>query len=377
MDDISRLVEKYKRELMEYSKTAPQPKKLDFPEMIAETEEQPAEAGEAGAAGAAIEAMVSQPISAPKIIGYSDNGDAVSSLEKYFADMTEKPAEEQQEFPETPNEPQDIPAEATKATEATEDSPEQDNFTTLPPQFDENPPQNDFTGEAVSPETNFVTDDNEPEQTGEIPPQGELTEGQPGTAEDIGRIPQSGQSPDEQLTGRSFESITPAVNSCDDIKPLEQTVNEDYNSYAPEKEYTSLDEFNKANPRQGTLRFRTYTARNALPVSNADITITKTIDGKRHVFYRLVTDQSGQSEEVLLPAPLSIYSQTPDSGVQPFSLYDADIIAVGYSPVSLRNIPVFEGILSVQRAALVPSVGEAPEQIVEKEPNLTEVNNAR
>ncbi|MGN1423106.1 MAG: hypothetical protein ACI4XA_07005, partial [Oscillospiraceae bacterium] len=41
MDDMKRLIEKYKRELMEYSRAAAPEKGLDFPEMLHETDEQP------------------------------------------------------------------------------------------------------------------------------------------------------------------------------------------------------------------------------------------------------------------------------------------------------------------------------------------------
>ena len=102
----------------------------------------------------------------------------------------------------------------------------------------------------------------------------------------------------------------------------------------------------------------------------------KIIGGKPHTFYDLVTDQSGQTEIVPLPAPPSHLSQTPDSGIQPYSLYDADITAKGYAPVAIRNLPIFEGILSVQRTAMIPRSEDSGETISENEPDLTEVPNA-
>lgn len=361
MDDMKRLVEKYKRELMEYSKTTPAPEKLSFPEML--PEEEPSAPMPQTAPAASVEAE-RETLSAPKtpqIIGYSDDQRALdslsslSSLEKYLADIGQ--AEEKEPESEPPA--------------------MQDDFNTLPPQFTGDVPQNDFTGNAVSPENNTITGETEPEPPVEFPPEGELTSGQPGEAEDIGSIPESGQSPDEQLGRRSFESQQQPVNSPEDIKPLVQTQHDGVKTYPPEPEYSTLDEFLKVNPRQGTLRFRTYTARNALPVPGASISVTKKIGGKRHIFYQLTTDSSGQTEIVTLPAPSSVYSQTATSGVQPFSLYDADITAPGYAPVSVRDLPIFEGILSVQRAALVPmAAADRREIITETEPDLTEVSNA-
>lgn len=367
MDDMKKLVEKYKRELMEYSKTAAVPEKLTFPEMLPEEEPPAAPQSPEPQLTEPLpeETQVSEPPRSPRIIGYSEDQSALNSLEKYLSDLRQTESQEpaaEEDLPPTTPEPQTSP----------------DDFTTLPPQFIGDTPQLDTTGEAVPIENNILTGEVEPEPPTQFPPEGELTSGQPGEAENIGRIPESGQFPGEQLSGRSFESQQPPMNSREDIKPLVQTQNEDFKGYPPEPEYNDLDEFLKANPRQGTLSFRTYTARNALPVPGARISVTKKIGGRRHIFYDLTTDSSGQTEAVALPAPPSAYSQTSDSGVQPFSLYDADIIAKGYAPVSIRNLPIFEGILSVQRAALVPLAGnEHREVITEEEPNLTEVPNAR
>ena len=57
-------------------------------------------------------------------------------------------------------------------------------------------------------------------------------------------------------------------------------------------------------------------------------------------------------------------------------VYDADITAKGYAPVAIRNLPIFEGILSVQRTAMIPRSEDSGETISENEPDLTEVPNA-
>ena len=381
MDDMKKLVEKYKRELMEYShkaapsETASQPEKLSFPEMLPEEPaEQPQPAVSAGSASAAPSESArpvqpSQPVK-PRIIGYSDDQRALNDLEKYFSDIIGGTSPEEPGASAEPAEP------AEPATEDRSNRPEgvqTDDFNSLPPQFTDNPPQVGVTNEAVSPENNVITQDNEAEQPSQFPREGEHTTAEPGTIENIGTLPVSGQSPEEQLGRRTFVDQQGPVNSPDDVKPLVQEENDDFPQVPAEKEYPDLESFLAVNTCQGTLRFRTYTARNALPVPNARVVVFKVIGGKPHTFYELVTDQSGQTEEVPLPTPSSQLSQTPDSGVQPYSLYDADITAVGYAPVYVRNLPIFEGILSVQRTALVPSSEVSWETITEDEPNLTEV----
>ncbi len=463
MDDMKKLVEKYKRELMEYSRAA-KPEKLSFPEMLPEEPAPPAGSPEEPRSVEAMTVLPSSPgpdtgepeqISAgeappfsyspengserrkPRVVGYSDDGDALNSLEKYLSGLDSQSSVQTvpdfPDVPDVPDDPDDMPdyfdaespsagAAAPEVTGISEGQPVEQvqpvqpaspspgdsnaptaptapaapsspdmtgtenpvntangpSFNELPPQFTDQAPQNDFTGDAVSPETNFDTDITEPEQPNPFPRSGEITAAAPGQEENIGNIPESGQSPGEQLGRRSFESQTPAVNSRDDIKELVTEKNDNYPPFPPEPEYASMEEFLKANTRLGSLSFRTYTARNALPVPGANITVFKKIGGARNTFFDLTTDRSGQTQEVMLPAPPSSLSQSPTSGVQPYSLYDAEITAEGYNPISIRNLPVFEGILSVQRAAMIPSTGmpSPGETITEEEPDLTEVSDA-
>ena len=409
MDDMKKLVEKYKRELMEYSRAA-KPEKLSFPEMLPEEEPTVPAAAKVeppNQPAAEAPAPTPEPVHAeqqpsfiytpedepeapqppaperkPRIVGYSDDQSALNSLEKYLSELENRTAaqsgdEEMNYVPDMEQQPSPKPATAAEPSEpAAPPTPEQ-SFNELPPQFAGEPPQNDFTGNAVIPETNFSTDTTEQEQPNPFPRTGEVNTAEPGTVENIGNIPESGQSPEEQLGRRSFENRQTPRNDPEDIKPLVQQQNENFPQFPPEPKYATYEEFIKANNRLGSLSFRTYTARNALPVPNANIVVFKEIGGKRHPFYNLTTDQSGQTKEVTIPAPPSSLSQSPTSGVQPYSLYDAEITAEGYDPVSIKNLPVFEGILSVQKAAMIPSAGmSAGETITEEEPELTEVPNA-
>ena len=377
MEDMKKLVEKYKRELMEYSRQAPKPEKLSFPEMLPE---EPPALGAQNAQSVqethAAEYREAQP-SKPRIIGYSDDQRALNDLEKYFSDIinTAPAADEASRASNEPGQPGELPEQELPQSDRPE-GVQTDDFNSLPPQFTDNPPQVDETNENVPVENNMPSDELEREQPSQFQREGENTAAAPGTIENIGTLPVSGQSPDEQLGRRTFVDQSGPVNSRDDIKPLVQQENDSHPKYPGEPEYDKLEDFLAVNTRQGTLRFRTYTARNALPVPNARVIVFKIIGGKPHTFYDLVTDQSGQTEIVPLPAPLSQLSQTPDSGIQPYSLYDADITAEGYAPVAIRNLPVFEGILSVQRTALVPSSEGSGETINENEPDLTEVPNA-
>lgn len=302
MDDMKKLVERYKRELMEYSRAArPMPEGwLEFPEMTEPSSMAPAEEQHAEPAAQTHTDMQvgnAMPERAPQIIGYGDE-----SIMEQFNNIFGEPAAEDTyaELPET----------------------EEGGVTTVTPE----------------------------------------------EAERLEELPESGESPNEQLGKRDFEPQEPTFNDPADIQPLAQSGE----STPPpaEPEYDTLDDFVTANNRRGTTRFRTYTARGAFPVAGARVVISHIIGGKKHIFYALTTDISGQTPVVTLPAPPKELSETPGSNVLPYSSYDAEITADGYNDVIISGMPVFEGVMSVQRVALVPSLLGMTEVIEESEPDL-------
>ncbi len=280
MNDMKQLVERYKRELMEYSKRAvrePPKASLEFPEMTDEPE-------------APQEVMPPMPREEeprrPQVIAYGAD-DMVSRFDDVFGQLSE------------------------------------DNGVST-----------------VTPEA----------------------------AEELDDMPESGESPDEQLGKRDFEEQTETVNSPADIQPLQQQGASPL--VPPEREYSSLQEFTDINERRGTARFRTYTARGALPVKGASIIVSREIGGRQHVFYTLTTDESGLTPIISLPAPPKELSAAPDSPVTPYAAYDVQVNAAGYDEVLIRSMPIFDGVQSVQRIALVPALGQPPEVIDNTEPAL-------
>lgn len=272
----------------------------------------------------------------PQVIGYvdsagSDERDILSAYDSLFSDMmTASGSESQPSFQETQ---QDI----------TDSSVPKNNV----------PPRKPVSG---------VTDNAGLEPLPDTPPS---DSGSAEQAERLTEQPISGQYPEEQLTGRTFEdNRTPAGNPAD-ILPLENE-GVPFTGF-PVQEYASYEEFAAANPRQGTMQFAIFTARGALPVEGAECRITKRFSGVEQTLYTLFTNSSGKSAVVSLPAPPKELSQSSGNTIQPFSLYDASIRAKGYADVILTNIPVFEGVLSLQRTAMVPDTGGASQVIDESE----------
>ncbi len=171
-------------------------------------------------------------------------------------------------------------------------------------------------------------------------------------------------------TPSGSDDIRETRNPRSDIKPLETQTN-GAREMQPEREYADIRDFYNINNRRGTLRFRVYTAREALPVSGALIEVTKVIGNDKHTFYKLTTDISGNTPIIYLPAPSSALSQDPENTTQPYALYDVYITADNFGDVSIKDLPVFDGILSEQSIAMTPNAaGGAPRQITENGPGV-------
>ncbi len=182
--------------------------------------------------------------------------------------------------------------------------------------------------------------------------------------------PVSGQSPDEQPDIREPEVAPETHDPRSDIKPLETQTN-GAREMQPEREYADIRDFYNINNRRGTLRFRVYTAREALPVVGALIEVTKVIGNNKHTFYKLTTDISGNTPIIYLPAPSSALSQDPENTIQPYALYDVYITADNFGDVSIKDLPVFDGILSEQSIAMTPNAaGGTARQITENGPGV-------
>ncbi len=103
----------------------------------------------------------------------------------------------------------------------------------------------------------------------------------------------------------------------------------------------------------GTLIVQVYTADQALPVSGANVKVTKLTEGGEELIRVMQTDRSGKTEPLLLPAPPSKNSQTPEGGVKYFN-YNIRVDYPGYYTMENLNVPIFDGQTAIQPVALIP-----------------------
>ena len=104
---------------------------------------------------------------------------------------------------------------------------------------------------------------------------------------------------------------------------------------------------------RGYLRVKTTTGRGSIPLENVQVTVSCYKNGEYHLAGSFLTDSSGQTEIITLQAPPKSTSEKPDIRY-PSALYDVSIKADGYYDVHSRDVPVFEGITSLQNVDLVP-----------------------
>lgn len=381
MDDMKKLIERYKKELMEMSKTS----SSSASEARSERTEKPR---------------------VPQVIGYVDEG---AQLDNILSSLTEnKPREPEQTEQTEQNEQTDFPDDIfNSAEESADDMPEETEENKLAePIYEDDSEKTDgypardgidendeITDNPRFSEPNFtdipsfeqtradITDESVPENNEPAPAAEGATNNSatsprsdfaaPGTvsverAETLNRQPISGTEYGEQLTGRSFPDDSTPENSREDIvREGSQTEPRNY----PEPVYDTLGDFEERNTGRGTMAFRIYTAREALPVVGAEVVISKIIGGKPYVFETATTDLSGKTAPFTLPAPEKSLSLDSDNKIQPFSLYNATISKKGFAAVKITGIPIFDGVNSVQCTAMVPAEGDLTEDITEVREN--------
>lgn len=101
------------------------------------------------------------------------------------------------------------------------------------------------------------------------------------------------------------------------------------------------------------LLVRVYSARGAIPLEGAVVTISQFTDSGEELLHLTVTDENGFTAKFPLPAASRELSQHPGNP-HPFTFYNVQVDVDGYYTVRNENIPLYGGITSVQDVAMVP-----------------------
>jgi len=121
----------------------------------------------------------------------------------------------------------------------------------------------------------------------------------------------------------------------------------------------------------GTLQVEALIGDSYDPISNATVTITKTIGSggnTRQIPQILKTNASGQTNVAKLDAPALIYSQAPSKNL-PYSLYDLKVEAEGYETQIIRGCQIYPTKLAIQQCQMKKKGSMRQEEIILIPPN--------
>ena len=106
---------------------------------------------------------------------------------------------------------------------------------------------------------------------------------------------------------------------------------------------------------QGYLQVDVVSDVNNFPVQDAEITISS-VDDPETVIRRLMTNSSGQTENVVLEAPPKALSLRPGD-VRPYSEYQVAVSAPGYEPAVIAGTEILADTTAIQNVRLHPLAG--------------------
>lgn len=111
--------------------------------------------------------------------------------------------------------------------------------------------------------------------------------------------------------------------------------------------------YQKAYPKTGFLKVQTTIANGTFPISDVTVEVSKTFPTGRYVINTQMTDISGLTQPISLPAPPALISLTP--GIkEPFASYDITLTHPKYTTVRIHNVPIYENQTTLQPVDLIP-----------------------
>ncbi len=110
----------------------------------------------------------------------------------------------------------------------------------------------------------------------------------------------------------------------------------------------TLEEFLAENPQAGALKVAVSQGRGLIPIEDARIYVTRLLGGDKVIMGKGVTDKSGILDDIILPAPSRSGSFIQESADIPYALYDIGVEHPDFESVTMRDIPIYEGIKSIQ-----------------------------
>ena len=107
-------------------------------------------------------------------------------------------------------------------------------------------------------------------------------------------------------------------------------------------------------PSEGRLQISVVSSIGLIPIPNANVTISDS-GNPQQVLMTLTTNENGQTPSIILPAPNVEYSLEPEQLIQPYSEYNIQVTAEGYSPVLVSGTEILAGEDALQLIRMIPA----------------------
>ena len=107
----------------------------------------------------------------------------------------------------------------------------------------------------------------------------------------------------------------------------------------------------------GYIRVHAYTSDAQIPLQDVAISVT---DPNGDPIALRLTDRSGFIEPIAITVPDRSASQTPDTGITPFTSVNIYARLEDYEQIEAENVQVFAGTVTTQNLAMIP-LSELPE----------------
>ena len=104
----------------------------------------------------------------------------------------------------------------------------------------------------------------------------------------------------------------------------------------------------------GYLVVRVSTATGALPLPGATVLIRGSEPDFSAVIARLSSGEDGLTPKIALLTPPRALSLSPTETEKPYASYNVEVYLDGYQTLSAQNVPIFDGVTSIQPADMIP-----------------------
>ncbi len=131
-----------------------------------------------------------------------------------------------------------------------------------------------------------------------------------------------------------------------------------------------IQRFLTQNPETGTMQIETSAAGRAFAVNSARVMIFLPLDSGNITLFDGLTDISGLTDKIILPAPARNLSTSPNNGnALPYAVYTVYVEHPSFVRSIFNNVPVFSGVESIQPVEMLAKVEglNEPEPIIVNE----------